>query len=122
MGCTGSSAVKTIQVQETVRPVSELRLSTELLQRIRQQNTFKCEVVSLMTLHNHFCLAREKKDIKSLLILDCSSDKDHLQPSPLGLFRCQNYDLSRFDTQAFSEMILFKTVFFVGVDSALLQG
>jgi hypothetical protein len=52
------------------KKITEIKDSKELFERIRLLGLFKLKMTGLLTLHNHVCYAREKKDAHSLLVFD----------------------------------------------------
>lgn len=117
---------------------------SEIYDRIMQVGSFECKITSLLTLHNHIVLAREKKDAHSLLVFDVSESLSVIasndikvcftettanmgkEQSKLELYRCQMLNLSQLlDSKdlikEFKQQILFKYVFLVGISTQLLE-
>lgn len=143
MGCCQSSKANSTfsplrkgEIQRAPTSVQDVTSAGELFERLKQVGTFKFKVTGLITLHNHICLAREKKDAHSLLVFDVSqsnfaevhpsSSHVHvtdiwLQDSPIGLYRCRSLDMvkvisTKESVEEFQKMIYFKHVFLVGLD------
>lgn len=93
MGCGSSKSTKAseptrskatvktaaeLKVIDTTPPpaVKEIRANDQLVARMRQVSAFKCEVVGLMTLHNHLVHAREAMKAQEVLIFDISQTSE----------------------------------------------
>ena len=78
MGCISSKSSESVSSKNAIRDItplkkiSEIKITSELYDRIRKVGSFKCQITSLLTLHNYICLAWENKDVHSLLVFDDS--------------------------------------------------
>ena len=52
------------------KPVEEIDDTAGLLDRIGRVGSFPCKLVTLMSLHNYYSWAREKRSAENLLVFD----------------------------------------------------
>ena len=81
MGCCSSASKATRStspikktIEDTKPPVAiqEIQQTGQLMQRLQQVSSFKCEMTGMIQLHNYLAYVRETKSAQKILILDIS--------------------------------------------------
>jgi hypothetical protein len=70
-------------ISKSTLAIKEMTKVSEIYDRISQVGTFDCRITSLLTLHNHMVIAREKKDASNLLVFDVSDSLQVLQSNDI---------------------------------------
>ena len=76
-----------LQAQNKTASLEDIQDTGQLLQKLAQVSSFKCQVTGLMQLHNYLAYVRETKSAQKLLIYDISNpsslkvqDEDIVKP------------------------------------------
>ena len=70
---THNTKSKQLKSLNTATSLEDIQDTNELLKKLSQVSSFKCEVTGLMHLHNFLAYVRETKSAQKLLIYDISS-------------------------------------------------